>query len=75
MPDYNIKNPSTIANVNRSGTGIDSALPETGWSNNFDWFSAGDGKALPISARDQFGAGTTMDEMENALLNDLGLSQ
>ncbi len=66
--------PGGIDSLNPSaadGKGLPSA---SGLSENFDWFSVGDGKALPISAQAQFGDTSNMDEMVSAMLGHLGLA-
>ncbi len=74
--DNNLNNPGIIPGGLDSLTGNagEGSAGKSALSDNFDWFSVSDGKALPISVQDQFGNTSTMDEMVSAMLGHLGLS-
>ena len=65
---------SGIESLNRSGGDSSSNASNKGLTDNFDWFSVSDGKALPITAQSEFSEPSNMDAMLSAMFQHLGLS-
>jgi len=77
MSINNINNLQNLANtVNRGGADLGTNQPALNAlsKGDIDWFSsASTGKTTPITAQDQFGPDTPIDDMVNAIVGQLGL--